>query len=311
VHGQILEASLDPLRGFWTGLVGWGAFLAGETKSAMAWLEEGSAICQRFMVAGGHLVAVEGLIAQAASVRGDLSRAEAALAACRRAMVSPAAEGPWIDLSEAWVRWARGQGDGSAAALRAGERWRAAGYLSMEAWGLHEAARLGDLSGAARLAQLGRTCEGDLIPQLSAHVQALGRADAAALEEASQGFERMGLLLLAAEAAAEAAEAHRRAGRAGRARAPLLRSAALAAQCEGSRSPVLDRAALGSALTDRELQVARLAARGTSSPGIALQLGLSVRTVENHLQQAYAKLGVRSRAELAALLGQPAPAAVH
>ncbi|MGA8016879.1 MAG: helix-turn-helix transcriptional regulator, partial [Candidatus Dormiibacterota bacterium] len=105
------------------------------------------------------------------------------------------------------------------------------------------------------------------------------------------------------------AEAHQQAGRAGRARAPLLRSAALLSQCQGSRSPILDRLATGGALTDRELQVARVAARGTSSAEIAVQLGLSVRTIENHLQQAYSKLGVRSRAELSAVLNQVEPAA--
>jgi DNA-binding CsgD family transcriptional regulator len=35
---------------------------------------------------------------------------------------------------------------------------------------------------------------------------------------------------------------------------------------------------------------------------IAARLGLSVRTVDNYLGRAYTKLGVTSRAELAALL---------
>jgi DNA-binding NarL/FixJ family response regulator len=42
-----------------------------------------------------------------------------------------------------------------------------------------------------------------------------------------------------------------------------------------------------------------LAADGTSNSEIAHQLCLSVRTVENHLQRVYAKLGVASRQELA------------
>jgi DNA-binding CsgD family transcriptional regulator len=49
--------------------------------------------------------------------------------------------------------------------------------------------------------------------------------------------------------------------------------------------------------------VATLAAARTSSRDIAARLGLSVRTVDNYLGRAYAKLGVTSRAELAALLG--------
>ena len=52
-------------------------------------------------------------------------------------------------------------------------------------------------------------------------------------------------------------------------------------------------------LTDRERQIARLAANGVPSREIADQLYISTRTVENHLQRVYAKLGVTGRAELA------------
>ena len=62
------------------------------------------------------------------------------------------------------------------------------------------------------------------------------------------------------------------------------------------------RAAKGdpSDLTSAEERVAVLAASGLSNQAIATQLFLSVRTVECHLSHAYAKLGVRSKAELAA-----------
>jgi DNA-binding NarL/FixJ family response regulator len=52
-------------------------------------------------------------------------------------------------------------------------------------------------------------------------------------------------------------------------------------------------------LTRREEEVAGLAARGLTSKDIAERLFLSVRTVDNHLQRAYTKLGVSSRRELA------------
>lgn len=50
-------------------------------------------------------------------------------------------------------------------------------------------------------------------------------------------------------------------------------------------------------LTRREQEVIQLAAHGLLNEDIAQQLHLSVRTVRNHLQCCYAKLGVRSRAE--------------
>jgi len=46
-----------------------------------------------------------------------------------------------------------------------------------------------------------------------------------------------------------------------------------------------------------------LAAKGMASKDIAARLFLSVRTVSNHLQHAYIKLGVSSRAGLAQALG--------
>jgi len=46
-----------------------------------------------------------------------------------------------------------------------------------------------------------------------------------------------------------------------------------------------------------------LAAAGIASKDIAERLYLSVRTVNNHLQHAYTKLGVSGRTDLAQALG--------
>lgn len=53
------------------------------------------------------------------------------------------------------------------------------------------------------------------------------------------------------------------------------------------------------ALTDRERAVVRLAVRGHSAADIGRQLFISERTVETHLSNAYAKLGISSKVELA------------
>ena len=52
---------------------------------------------------------------------------------------------------------------------------------------------------------------------------------------------------------------------------------------------------VASVLSPRELDILRLAAEGRDNDAIAAELVLSVRTVERHLQNAYAKLGLQGR----------------
>ncbi len=52
-------------------------------------------------------------------------------------------------------------------------------------------------------------------------------------------------------------------------------------------------------LTKREAQVLRLIALGRSNADAATQLGLSDRTVQKHLENAFPKLGVATRSEAA------------
>lgn len=63
-----------------------------------------------------------------------------------------------------------------------------------------------------------------------------------------------------------------------------------------------ERAAVASELrrnlSIRQLQVAKLVADGLTNRQIAKRLNIKVRTVESHLDSAYAKLGINSRSEL-------------
>lgn len=56
-------------------------------------------------------------------------------------------------------------------------------------------------------------------------------------------------------------------------------------------------AACEEALSEREVEVLRLTARGLSNKEIGRSLGLSPRTVQGHLANIYSKLGVSSRTE--------------
>lgn len=58
-------------------------------------------------------------------------------------------------------------------------------------------------------------------------------------------------------------------------------------------------------LTAAERRVAVLAADGLANKEIARRLFITVHTVEVHLAHAYAKLGVRSRTQLANHLAAP------
>jgi DNA-binding NarL/FixJ family response regulator len=135
-------------------------------------------------------------------------------------------------------------------------------------------------------------------------VRALAARDPAALEAAAESLAAADALLDAAEADAIASALHRDAGRRGAAQRAAARALQRAASCGEPRTPALDalRDAASAALTPRELHIARLAVAGRTRREIASDLELSMRTVGNHLNHIYAKLGVTDRASLAARL---------
>ena len=65
------------------------------------------------------------------------------------------------------------------------------------------------------------------------------------------------------------------------------------------RDELVEAAGPGS-LTERELEIVRMIALGSSGPEIAEELHLSHHTVRTHVRNAMIKLGVRSRAQLVA-----------
>jgi DNA-binding CsgD family transcriptional regulator len=178
------------------------------------------------------------------------------------------------------------------------------GSAAVESATRHDLACLGQPAEVAdRLAELTGAVEGPLAGHRAAHAAALSARDGPGLDAATDAFEKTRALLLAAEAATEAAVVWRQSGDSRKAAAAERRAATLAGRCEGARTPALEVApAARVALTARELEVARLAARGLSNKEIAARLFLSTRTVENNLHTTYEKLGVEGRGELAAVL---------
>jgi len=210
---------------------------------------------------------------------------------------------PEVLLAQAWV--AAAEGGVSAAvtlARQAAEVAASQNQAAVEVVALHTAVCFGDRTVADRLAQLATQVDGPRAPVAAAHAAALAADDGAALHAASVQLEQMGALLLAADAAAQAAAVHTRQGRRGSAHAATSRAHRLAQACEGARTPALVALAAPLPLTHREREIVTLAAGGLSNREIAQRLVVSVRTVENHLYRACAKLGASDRAELAALL---------
>src|SRR5581483_3781787 len=84
---------------------------------------------------------------------------------------------------------------------------------------------------------------------------------------------------------------------AGEARAGLLDVDAVRAVVEAAGRPAPPiRAPRPAGLSDRQVEVLRLVARGLSNPQIAERLVISRRTAEHHVQDVYARIGVSSRA---------------
>jgi len=209
-----------------------------------------------------------------------------------------------IDRSRAWVSVCGGDLPQARQILTAAaERNAAARMRVAEARLWHDLARLGEAKLAApRLTVLAGLVDGQYVPALAAHAAALVSGTAAEIDAAGSALEALGAALLAAEAYAAAADAYRAGGLARPSAAADRRAAELAAACGDVRTPGLALRALTERLTRREQEVAALAAAGAPSREIAARLVLSVRTVDNHLQSAYGKLGVTSRDELAAVL---------
>ena len=209
-----------------------------------------------------------------------------------------------IDRSRAWVSARTGELSQANEILATAAAQAAARQLWIaEARLRHDLARLGQPKPVvARLAELAELVEGEYVPALAKHASALATGHGAALEAAGQAFEQLGASLLAAEAYTAAARAFRAEGLARPASACARLAADLAAACGEVSTPGLTLDGAIERLTQREREVAAMAATGASNREIATKLVLSVRTVDNHLQNAYGKLGVTSREDLAQAL---------
>jgi DNA-binding CsgD family transcriptional regulator len=136
------------------------------------------------------------------------------------------------------------------------------------------------------------------------------------MEQAAEAYGALGLRFDRARTLLSLGGALRRARKWAAARESLEAAAAAFHELDSPGWTELARSELGrvggrrprtsvAELTETERRVAALAADGLANKEIASALFVSVRTVEVHLKRVYAKLGIRSRTQLARRLSEP------
>ena len=286
------------------GMLGYAWLARGRPATARRLLREGATLLRDGDAVGMRPWALAG-IAQASAQAGDAAGARAALAEMGAVPLAHSGFALDVQLAHAWTAAVEGElSRARALALEAAAEARARGQDGFALRALHEACRLGAAGElpAGWVAELAARVEGPVAPLVAEHAAALAAGDAQALLDAAARLAAADRLLVAAEAGAAAAAALRAEGREASARRAEARAAAWLRDCEGARPPTLPPAGPAEELTPREREVALLAAGGLSSAEIAARLVVSVRTVDNHLQRAYGKLGVGGRHELAEAL---------
>jgi DNA-binding CsgD family transcriptional regulator len=275
----------------------------GRVRTALRLCRESAALLREGDPVGMRAAALAGA-AQAAAQAGEADAARSAVTEMEGTPLSHKGFALELALARAWSAAATGElSRARALAAEAAARARDRGQDAYAVRALHELCRLGDpVTAAPQLAELAGRVDGPFAPTAAAHATALVGGDGAALMAAAESLADQDALLVAVEAAEAAATAHRGAGRQASARAAAARAGLWLSKCEDARPPTLPASREAADLTPREREIALLAAAGSSSREIADRLVLSVRTVDNHLQNAYRKLGVRRREDLAQAL---------
>jgi DNA-binding NarL/FixJ family response regulator len=318
LDGQLDEAAASAERAYrksarrgdhwsaaaWAATLGRVALDGGRPVDARRWLAEALLLAERPRHAS-LLPACLAWLAEAEALLGN--PAGAAAAVDRAADLRTPATALFdleVTLAQGWLAAARGDLPAARAVARgAAATAERRGLLTVALWALHTAARFGGGGTVvAGLRRLAGAVAGPLAAACVAHAAAIAGHDGPGLDEAAAAFGATGARLLAAEAAAGAATVHSVRGRRSRSLSASAQARTYLESCQGAISPALvGLRAFG--LTQREREVALLAAQGLSSRVIASQLAVSVRTVDNHLQVAYAKLGISGRRALPRALG--------
>ncbi|RBY79776.1 hypothetical protein DQ238_09000 [Geodermatophilus sp. TF02-6] len=277
--------------------LGCGLLAAGRPVEAVGWLTEAAATLVHSDPVG-LLRLCRARQAQAHALLGDPTRAQSALTAARAPSPVRVFD-PEVLLAASWLAAAEHRADDAGnKAVAAASLAARLGQRPVEARALHTAARLGRTGKIIdRLHELSDELGDRLLRAFAAQAEAAASGSGEGLDEVASEFAELGAQGLAADASAQAAEAHRDAGHRRQASASAACANSLARSGGGIRTPALD-GIVSYELTEREREVATLAAQGVKNQEIARRLVLSVRTVETHLGRVYDKLGISGRGAL-------------
>ena len=251
------------------------------------------------------------LLALAQSLAGGGGSADRALFDADRATLAgtPRLLRELTQLARAEILLARGLRRGAfEAAIGVADRSQPEGQILAGLSALHLCIRIQPSPEIAdRVALVVRDTDFTLARLYRQHAESAVARDGRAMSDVAAAYDRMGLRWLAAETAAASLAATPPSHRASWVTADRSILERVDAQADiGLPAPWWQSGDGLAPLTQREREITELAAGGWSSPRIATHLHLSKRTVENHLQHSYRKLGISHREELATVLGRTA-----
>lgn len=295
-HGE------DARLALWLGMLGHVELIHGDLAGAMRHGAEADAllvshdllrvraqsICQRGVAAAGL-----GLREEAVRALGQVREVEPD---------PPPRVAVHVGRLEAWVDLLDERLDEGAARLRTAARVGSQGQHPVwAALALYDAVTVGRAAAVlGDLEAIAAEVDAELVLAMTEHARAAAAGDLDALRRVADRLWACGAALHAAQALLDAADL---AGAAGDERgATGLRLAAWARVPASDAWTVQGRLEVPE-LTEREQEIAELAASGLSSREVAERLVVSQRTVDNHLSAVYRKLGLRGRSELRELLG--------
>ena len=302
-HALAAEARM-PLNVIWAALnAGAAELYRGRLLSARRWALEAYALAESHSFLAGQRL---GLTIAACAAGQCAERDESALLLDRLDALPP--DRGFLEeispLARVWALHVLGRrADARSLLFDTIDAIGGAGLPGSEGYLRHEALRLGWPGDPARFDVLLEQSDSELLRAQATHCAGIATRDLARLSSAEQSFVQCDARLAAAEVATSIAALATVSGEQRTAVGARRRAAEHLRFVEGAATPGLVE--LGESthpLSAREREIALLAVTGRSSKEIGEALYLSRRTVENHLQRVYTKLGVASRAELGVAL---------